>query len=148
MRALTVAFHLVIGRYSSSWLSRWRRPVSYVAAGYWSVIAINGQRSIQACATPLTMLAAPGARVDRQTPGEPLISPQVAASIAPGLSSFVKMKRTSRWRAASIISVDSPPGWPTMNGVPACLNASTMTSTVVGMRPLLPYTTINSALHA
>src|ERR1700679_3832488 len=42
------------------WLMRWRKPVSKVEREYVSVIAISGERSRKACATPLTMLAAPG----------------------------------------------------------------------------------------
>ena len=59
---------------------------------------------------PFTMFEAPGPRVDMQTPGEPVISPQVAASIAPAVSCFTKMKRSPFSRAACIISTDSPPG--------------------------------------
>ena len=81
------------------------------------------------------MLVAPGPRVDRHTPGDPVISPQVAASIAPAVSCFIKRKRMSRSRAASISSTDSPPGCPTMKGVPASLNASASTSTVLAMMP-------------
>src|SRR5262245_7162971 len=94
-------------------------------------MAISGARSSSACATPLTILAAPGPRVDRHTPGLPVISPQVAASIAPATSCFMSRKRMPRCRPASISSTDSPPGWPTMNGVPASLKASASTSTVV-----------------
>src|SRR5918997_3337542 len=86
---------------------------------------------------PLTMLAAPGPRVDRHTPGEPVISPQVDASMAPATSCFIRRNGMLRWRAASISSTDSPPGCPTMNGVPASLNASASTSTVVAMVPPL-----------
>ncbi len=39
------------------------------------IAAISGARSRKACAMPLTMFAAPGPRVERQTPGEPVISP-------------------------------------------------------------------------
>src|SRR5580658_2372749 len=81
------------------------------------------------------MLVAPGPRVDMQMPGLPVMSPQVAASMAPATSCFIKRKRIWRWRAASISSTDSPPGWPTMNGVPASLNALASTSTVVAMAP-------------
>ena len=86
-------------------------------------MAISGARSRKAWATPLTMLVAPGPRVDRQMPGLPVRSPQVAASMAPATSCFISRKRIWRWRAASISSTDSPPGWPTMKGVPASLNA-------------------------
>src|SRR5581483_6292066 len=94
-------------------------------------MAISGARSRKAWATPLTMLAAPGPRVERHTPGLPVISPQVAASMAPATSCFISRKRIWRWRPASISSTDSPPGCPTMNGVPAALKASASTSTVV-----------------
>src|ERR1700676_1626511 len=80
------------------------------------------------------MLVAPGPRVDMQMPGLPVMSPQVAASIAPATSCFISRNRIWRWRAASINSTDSPPGWPTMNGVPASLNAAASTSTVVDMK--------------
>src|ERR1700716_1519314 len=94
-------------------------------------MAMSGARSRNACATPLTMLVAPGPRVDMQMPGLPVISPQVAASMAPATSCFINRKRIWRWRAASISSTDSPPGCPTINGVPASLNAVASTSTVV-----------------
>src|SRR5262249_14639620 len=94
----------------------------------------SGERSRNACATPLTMLVAPGPRVDRHTPGLPVMSPQVDASMAPATSCFISRKRIWRWRAASINSTDSPPGCPTMNGVPASLNASESTSTVAVIR--------------
>src|SRR5262245_28278996 len=94
---------------------------------------MSGERSRKACATPLTMLVAPGPRVDRQMPGHPVMSPQVAASMAPATSCFISRNRIWRWRAASMSSTDSPPGWPTMNGVPASLNAVASTSTVVVM---------------
>ena len=55
-------------------------------------MAISGARSSSACATPLTMLAAPGPRVERHTPGLPVISPQVAASMAPATSCFIKQE--------------------------------------------------------
>ena len=45
------------------------------------------------------MLAAPGPRVDRQMPGLPVMSPQVAASMAPATSCFISRKRIWRWRA-------------------------------------------------
>src|ERR1051325_6269735 len=95
------------------------------------MIAISGERSRKACATPLTMLVAPGPRVDRQMPGLPVMSPQVAASMAPATSCFISTNRICRSRAASISSTDSPPGCPTMKGVPASLNAAASTSTVV-----------------
>src|SRR5580700_2821452 len=110
---------------------RWRKPVSKVEREYVSVIAISGERSRKACATPLTILAAPGPRVERHIPGLPVRSPQVAANIAPATSCFIRRNRICRWRAASISSTDSPPGCPTMNGVPASLNAVASTSTVV-----------------
>src|SRR5215467_7393355 len=77
------------------------------------------------------MLVAPGPRVDMQMPGLPVMSPQVEASMAPATSCFISRKRIWRWRAASISSTDSPPGCPTMKGVPASLNAVASTSTVV-----------------
>src|SRR5215468_10353696 len=77
------------------------------------------------------MLVAPGPRVDMQMPGLPVMSPQVEASMAPATSCFISRNRIWRWRAASISSTDSPPGCPTMNGVPASLNAAASTSTVV-----------------
>ena len=94
-------------------------------------MAMSGARSRNACATPLTMLVAPGPRVDMQMPGLPVISPQVDASMAPATSCFISRNRIWRWRAASINSTDSPPGCPTMNGVPASLNACASISTVV-----------------
>src|SRR5216684_5703165 len=97
-------------------------------------MAISGERSRYAWATPLTMLVAPGPRVDMQTPGLPVMSPQVEASIAPATSCFMSRNRIWRWRAASINSTDSPPGCPTMKGVPASLNALASTSTVVDIR--------------
>src|SRR5580700_5081517 len=114
---------------------RWRKPVSKVEREYVSVIAISGERSRKACATPLTILAAPGPRVERHIPGLPVRSPQVAANIAPATSCFIRRNRICRWRAASISSTDSPPGCPTMNGVPASLNALAITSTVVDISP-------------
>src|SRR5262245_54668494 len=75
------------------------------------------------------MLVEPGPRVDRQMPGLPVRSPQVEASMAPATSCFISRKRICRWRAASMSSTDSPPGWPTMKGVPASLNAATSAST-------------------
>src|SRR6266853_1259440 len=97
-------------------------------------MAISGERSRYAWATPFTMLVAPGPRVDMQTPGLPVMSPQVEASIAPATSCFMSRNRIWRWRAASINSTDSPPGCPTMKGVPASLNAVASTSTVVDIR--------------
>src|SRR6266852_4923771 len=94
-------------------------------------MAIRGERSRYAWATPFTMLVAPGPRVDMQTPGLPVMSPQVEASMAPATSCFISRNRIWRWRAASISSTDSPPGCPTMKGVPASLNADASTSTVV-----------------
>ena len=73
-------------------------------------MAISGERSRNAWATPLTMLVAPGPRVDMQMPGLPVMSPQVAASIAPATSCFISRNRIWRWRAASISSTNSPPG--------------------------------------
>src|SRR5215471_4416034 len=97
-------------------------------------MAIRGDRSRYAWATPLTMLVAPGPRVDMQMPGLPVMSPQVEASMAPATSCFISRNRICRWRAASINSTDSPPGCPTMKGVPASLNADASTSTVVDIR--------------
>src|SRR6266853_4820156 len=97
-------------------------------------MAISGERSRYAWATPFTMLVAPGPRVDMQTPGLPVMSPQVEASMAPATSCFISRNRIWRWRAASINSTDSPPGCPTMKGVPASLNALASTSTVVDIR--------------
>ena len=54
--------------------------------------------------------------------------------MAPATSCFISRKRICRWRPASISSTDSPPGWPTMNGVPASLKAAASTSTVVATR--------------
>src|SRR5215467_5052402 len=101
-------------------------------------MAYSGDRSRYAWATPLTMLVAPGPRVDMQMPGLPVISPQVEASMAPATSCFISRNRIWRWRAASISSTDSPPGCPTMKGVPASLNADASTSTVVDIRAGLP----------
>src|SRR6266849_8207873 len=97
-------------------------------------MAMSGARSRNACATPLTILVAPGPRVDMQMPGLPVISPHVEASMAPATSCFISRNRIWRWRAASISSTDSPPGCPTMKGVPASLNAVASTSTVVDIR--------------
>src|SRR5215468_3108329 len=97
-------------------------------------MAIKGERSRYAWATPLTMLVAPGPRVDMQMPGLPVMSPQVEANIAPATSCFISRNRIWRWRAASINSTDSPPGCPTIKGVPASLNAVASTSTVVDIR--------------
>jgi len=94
-------------------------------------MAMSGARSRNACATPFTMLVAPGPRVDMQMPGLPVTSPQVEASMAPATSCFISTNRIWRWRAASISSTDSPPGCPTMNGVPASLKAVARISTVV-----------------
>src|SRR5215471_4258889 len=80
------------------------------------------------------MLVAPGPRVDMQMPGLPVMSPQVDANIAPATSCFISRNRIWRWRAASINSTDSPPGCPTIKGVPASLNAVASTSTVVDIR--------------
>ena len=56
--------------------------------------------------------------------------------MAPATSCFISRKRIWRCRPASISSTDLPPGWPTMNGVPAALNASASTSTVVATHVL------------
>ena len=84
---------------------------------YLSVIAISGALSRKAWAIPFTIFVAPGPRVDKHTPGVPLISPHVEASMAPATSCFISMKRIPCAFAASINSTDSPPGWPTIKGV-------------------------------
>ena len=89
--------------------------------------------------TPSPCVAEPEPdRAAGHPPGDPLTSPEVAASLAPAVSCFLKLNLSPRWRAASIISTDSPPGCPTMKGVPASRNASTSTSTVVDMITPLP----------
>ena len=69
------AFHLVIGRMTSTTSMYWCDSLCIRSRSAWPVRATSGARSRKASATEVTRFIAPGPSVPRQTPARPVSRP-------------------------------------------------------------------------
>ena len=96
-------------------------------------MAMRGERSRYALATPSVRFIAPGPSVETHTPGCRVIWPVASAMSAATASWRVRMKSMPAFRAASMKSRISPPGRPNIRSTPASASVLARVSAQVGM---------------
>ena len=79
LRALTRAFHFVIGCMRPTMSRYWWDSLCIRSMSPWPVMATSGARSRYASATAVTRFVAPGPSVPRQTPARPVSRPYMSA---------------------------------------------------------------------
>jgi len=96
-------------------------------------MAMSGERSRNAFATPSVRFSAPGPSVETHTPGLRSIWPLASAMNAATASWRTRMNSMPTFRAASMKSRISPPGRPNIRSTPASRSVAARTSAHVGI---------------
>src|SRR5262245_44172320 len=124
---------LVNGRNTAFRSSCWCVAYGAAAVDIVAVIAMSGERSRYALATPSVRFIAPGPSVDTQTAGWRAICPAASAMNAATASWRTRTNSIPTFRAASMKSRISPPGRPNIRSTPASRSVAASTSAQVGM---------------